>query len=220
MKKIIFIFLLSLNLCSIDELKKLSSVVVYEEEGVIYLNTKDYSLGDKIYIKYSCAGGNINQKIYYEFSGEIPTDPDYCPYRSLKPSANAQSSQTMYYYYIKKNENFQYLIMRYIDFEGNKLIVEHNSMSLGGFVFMIIGIVFGSIVALAIIIVSIILIRRIINDYRDQRYIEATQKEKETEIEKEKDKEKETETETEKETEKETGKEPINSDIYYEPAPP
>jgi len=66
----------------IDELKKFGSVVVYEEEGVIYLNTKDYSLGDTIYIEYTCAGGAINQKIYYEFSDKIPTDPDYCPYRS------------------------------------------------------------------------------------------------------------------------------------------
>ncbi len=101
----------------------------------------------------------------------------------------------MYYYNIKKNENFQYLIMRYIDFEGDRLIVDHNSMSLGGFVFMIIGIVVGSIVVLAIIIVSIILIKRAISENRYQRYIEAKQKEKETEKEKEK----------------------LNSDIYYEP---
>ena len=195
MKNLIYIFLLSLSLCSIDELKKLSSVVVYEEEGVIYLDTKDYSLGDTIYIEYTCAGGGINQKIYYEFSGEIPTDPDYCPYRSLEPSANAEANKLMYYYNIKKNENFQYLIMRYIDFEGDRLIVDHNSMSLGGFLFMIIGIIVGSIVVLAIIIVSIILIRRTIRENRYQRYIDAKQEEKEKEKEKEK----------------------LNSDIYYEP---
>ena len=184
MNKIIFIILISFCFCDIKELDVLGSVSFTEDEGLAYLNTEKYNIGDTIYIQFNCIKGNMNTKIYYEFSNTIPTDPTYCPYRSMEPSTNAQTSTPLsytlkYYYNIVKKENLKYLLMRYIEFTGDEIEIEHNSMSLTSFIFMIIGISIGGIIVLVGLIVLIVFMRNLIVDWREQRQYEYERKKKE-----------------------------------------
>ena len=89
MKELIIVLLLSFCFCNINKLEKLGSITVSEEEGLIYLDTKDYSVDDKIILGFSCSAGSMNQKIYYEFNDNIPDDSDYCPYIYMTPSTNS-----------------------------------------------------------------------------------------------------------------------------------
>jgi hypothetical protein len=186
MKTIIFIILISFCFCDIKELKVLSSVRFSEDEGVTYLNTQKYTMGDTIYIQFNCINGNMNTKIYYEFSNTIPTDPTYCPYRSMGPSTNAQTSSPTsytykYYYNIVKKEKFKYLVMRYIEFDGDAIEIEHNSMSLTAFIFMIIGISIAGIIIIVGLIILIIYMRNLMIERRYQRNYEYEKKKEEVE---------------------------------------
>ena len=165
MKELIIILLISFCFCNINKLEKLGSITVTEEEGLVYLDTEDYSVDDKIILEFSCSAGSMNQKLYYEFNDNIPDDSDYCPYIYMTPSSNSVTSGSLrdttltYYYHIRKNENHKYLLIRYINFWGKYMEIEHNSMTLVGFIFLIIGICLGALILIGGIVGIVIYIK-------------------------------------------------------------
>ena len=173
MKELIIVLLLSFCFCNINELEKYGSIKVTEEDGLIYLNTEDFSYGDKLYIEFISSEGIMYYKIFYEFNDNIPNDSDYYPYLSMTPSSNSVTygigidTTYTYYYHIRKNENHKYLLIRYVNFSGKYLEVEHNKMTVIGLVFLIIGIVFVAIILIVAIIITIVVIKnkRKKNDY-------------------------------------------------------
>ena len=166
MKELIIVLLLSFCFCNINKLEKLGSITVTEEEGLIYLDTKDYSIDDKIILGFSCSAGSMNQKIYYEFNDNIPNDSDYCPYIYMTPSTNSGSSGSFrdttltYYYHIRKNENYRYLLVRYINLWGKYMEIEHYKMTIIAFVFLIIGICLGALILIGVIVGIVIYIKK------------------------------------------------------------
>ena len=73
MKEIIFIFLIS-HAFSVYYIKKHGSVKVSTEDGIVYLNADKFGKNDKIHMQFNAYRSHVDDKIYYEFSDNIPTD--------------------------------------------------------------------------------------------------------------------------------------------------
>ena len=127
MKEIIFIFLISQIFCVYYIKKKHGSVKVTTQEGIVYLNADNFGKNDKIHIQFSAFVSHVDEKIYYEFSDDIPMD-DYQPTISKKPNDSWETgnikddygntidnSKTCYKtsYEIKKDISAKYLIIKY-----------------------------------------------------------------------------------------------------------
>ena len=122
MKEIIFIFLIS-HVFSVYYIKKHGSVKVSTEDGIVYLNADKFGKNDKIHMQFNAYRSHVDDKIYYEFSDDIPTDT-FQPSIGKNPDTSWSSSsggdedstddrKTTYKtnYDIKKNVSKKYLFL-------------------------------------------------------------------------------------------------------------
>ena len=112
MKELIFIVFITFSLCEIHYLKKYGTLKTIDSNGLFYLNTETFNLGEIIHIQINVINGKMNDKIYYEFINIIPSKVIY-PINSMTPTfestaySNIGKSTTIhnYFYDIKKNIN-------------------------------------------------------------------------------------------------------------------
>ena len=166
MKGIIFAFLISYILC-IDYLPKYGTIKVTKNSGYFYLNTNEFDEDSTLYIQLNAEYGSITSTLYYEFTNISPFSYSLTPPNSLIPSSTGSSttyvndvevSHTLKYYYSLKNDNrYPYLIIRYSGFTGQYLEIESTRVNWGTFIFIII---FGSIGLVILICVGVFLFLR------------------------------------------------------------
>ena len=142
MKSIIFVLLIYNSFCQIYELQKYGSVETTYSNGIVYLNTEDFSVGDTVYIQFNAVNGEMNPIIYYQFYNSKP-NLSFNPSKSMSASNRGNSETNVlgkvtykekYYYNIKKEENRKYLIISYSDFQGysfgkSYLEIEHTKVN-------------------------------------------------------------------------------------------
>ena len=125
MKEIIFIYLISHAISVYYIKKKHGSVKVSNKEGIVYLNADKFGKNDKIHMQFNAYRSHVDDKIYYEFSDNIPTDT-FQPSIGKKPDSswssstggdenNTKEKKTTYKtnYDIKKNVSKKYLVIKY-----------------------------------------------------------------------------------------------------------
>ena len=127
MKEIIFIFLIS-HVFSVYYIKKHGSVKVSTRDGIVYLNADKFGKDDKIHMQFNAYRSSVDDKIYYEFSDDIPTDT-FQPSNSKKPDISQstggdddnEDESTTYKtnYDIKKNVSKKYLVIKYTGYYHN-----------------------------------------------------------------------------------------------------
>ena len=128
MKEIVFIFLIS-HVFSVYYMKKHGSVKVSSRDGLVYLNAYEFGKNDKIHMQFTTYRSNVDEKIYYEFSDNIPTDT-FQPSKTKKPDISWLEEDddddgvyigTTYKttYDIKKNVSKKYLIIKYTGYYNN-----------------------------------------------------------------------------------------------------
>ena len=165
MKSLIFVLLIFYSFCQIYELKKFNSVKSNTTNGLAYLNTEDFSIGDTVHIQFNAVNGNVNSKIYYQFHYTIPNSTFY-PSNSISPTNYGSTESNIlgkitftkkYYYDIKKKEDGKYLIISYSNFysryDNAYLKIEHTKVN-----WAITLIILFSIFSLFFIIIVIIII--------------------------------------------------------------
>ena len=147
MKEIIFIFLIS-NVFSVYYIKKHGSVKVSTGTGIVYLNADKFGKNDEIHMQFNAYRSSVDDKIYYEFSDDIPTDT-FQPSKSKNPDNSWSSStggddetddsKTTYKtnYDIKKNVSKKYLVIKYTGYynrySGGYLKIENTLINWGEF---------------------------------------------------------------------------------------
>ena len=164
MKRLILILLLSYSFCNIPHiyyLEKYGEVKSTSRRGIVYLNIEDFQLKDTIYILFNVVNGAMTTRIEYGYDDLAPEDLNIYLEHKMVPTMNAESqtdtftehTYTLKYYYdIEKEENKKFLIIRYSDFYGSYLEIEHTRVNWGRVAVIII---IGSI-GLAILIIIII----------------------------------------------------------------
>ena len=146
MKEIIFIFLIS-HVFSVYYIKKHGSVKVSKRDGIVYLNADKFGKNDKIHMQFNAYRSSVDDKIYYEFSDDIPTDtfqpsigknPD-TSWSSTSGDDETDDSKTTYKtnYDIKKNVSKKYLVIKYTGYynrySGGYLKIENTLINWGEF---------------------------------------------------------------------------------------
>ena len=169
MKRLILILLLSYSLCNIQDiyyLEKYGEVKTTSKNGMVYLNIEEFKEKDTIYILFTAVDGGMKTEIEYGYNDLTPKDLTMILDHSMTPSLSAESESynladntLKYYYDIEKEENKKFLIIRYYDFDGDYLEIEHTRVN---WLKAILIIVFGSIGLIILIIVVIYLIIRCI----------------------------------------------------------
>ena len=162
MKEIIFIFLIS-NVFSVYYIKKHGSVKVSTREGIVYLNADKFGKNDKIHMQFNAYRSNVDDKIYYEFSDDIPTDT-FQPSKSKNSDSSWSSSsgdgknkKTTYKtnYDIKKNVSKKYLVIKYTGYynrySDGHLKIENTLINWGDFLLWL-------IISIFILVFSVIFI--------------------------------------------------------------
>ena len=167
MKRLILILLLSYSLCNIQDiyyLEKYGEVKTTSKKGIVYLNIEEFKEKDTIYILFTSVNGDMKTKIEYGFNDLAPEDLTMVLDHSMTPSLKAESDTDTvteyilkYYYDIEKEENKKFLIIRYSDFYGSYLEIEHTRVNWGRVAVIII---IGSIGLAILIIIIIFLITR------------------------------------------------------------
>ena len=179
MKSIIFFLLIYYSFCQIYELEKYGTIETKLQNGLIYLNTEDFLIGDTVHIQFNAVNGYMNQKIYYQFYFTKPNST-FIPSKSMNATfSTATETNTItkkkYYYDIKKGEDGKYLIISYSGFYSRYanayLKIEHTrvnwkTVSLIIF-FIVLGLFFIFALTFTVIIVIIIAIHlsRNVHDY-------------------------------------------------------
>ena len=166
MKGIIFAFLISYILC-IEYLPKYGTIKVTKNSGYFYLNTNEFDEDSTLYIQLNAENGKITPTLYYEFTNISPNSYSFTPTKSLVPSSTGSSSTSIndvvvsytekYYYSLKNDISYQYLIIQYSGFRGKYLEIESTRVNWGTFIFIII---FGSIGLVILICVGVFLFLR------------------------------------------------------------
>ena len=161
MKGIIFALLISYILC-IEYLPKYGTIKVTKNSGYFYLNTNEFDDDSTLYIQLNAENGRVDSTLYYEFTDISPNSYSLTPSNSLTPSSTGSSSSSVnnvvvsytlkYYYSLKKDNNYQYLIIQYSGFFGEYLEIESTRVSWGTFIIIII---FGSIGLIILICVGV-----------------------------------------------------------------
>ena len=77
MKSIILILLIYYSFCQIYELEKYGKIKTTSPVGLVFLNTEEFEVGDKIYIQFNAFEGNMNPMIYYQFYHQKPNSTFY-----------------------------------------------------------------------------------------------------------------------------------------------
>ena len=127
MKSIILILLIYYSFCQIYELEKYGKIKTTSPVGLVFLNTEEFEVGDKIYIQFNAFEGNMNPMIYYQFYHQKPNSTFY-PSKNIgasnhatyktKESGKVTSTTKVYYYGIKK-EDGKYLIITYSGYNSD-----------------------------------------------------------------------------------------------------
>ena len=182
MKSIIFVLLIYYSFCQIYELEKYGTIETKLQNGLVYLNTEDFLVGDTVHIQFNAVNGYMNQKIYYQFYFTKPNST-FIPSKSMRATSRASTETNIlgkttitekYYYDIKKGEDGKYLIISYSGFYSRYanayLEIEHTRVNWNTVLLIIIFSVVGLIF---IIIFTVILIKNIkkcksrnVNDYQ------------------------------------------------------
>ena len=163
MKSIILFLLIYYSFCQIYELEKYGTIETKLKNGLVYLNTEDFLVGDTVHIQFNAVNGYMNQKIYYQFYFTKPNST-FTPSKSMNATfSTATETNTItkkkYYYDIKKGEDGKYLIISYSGFYSRYanayLEIEHTRVNWNT---MLIIIIFSVIILIFIIIFTVILI--------------------------------------------------------------
>ena len=167
MKRLILILLLSYSICNIQDiyyLEKYGEVKTTSKKGMVYLNIEEFKEKDTIYILFTAVNGGMETEIEYGYNDLAPKDLTMILDHSMTPSLSGESeSNTLtadalkYYYHIEKEENKKFLIIRYSNFYGSYLKIEHTRVN---WTIVAIIIIFSSFGLCILIIVIIILITR------------------------------------------------------------
>ena len=124
MKSIIFILLIYYSFCQIYELEKFGTIETKLQNGLVYLNTEDFLVGDTVHSQFNAVKGTMNQTIYYQFYFTKPNST-FIPSKSMNATSRASTETDTpvkttitekYYYDIKKGEDGKYLIISYSGF--------------------------------------------------------------------------------------------------------
>ena len=164
MKEIIFIFLIS-HVFSVYYIKKHGSVKVTTQEGIVYLDADKFGKNDKIHMQFNAYRASVDDKIFYEFSDNIPTDT-FQPSISKNPDISWSSGgdeddydddkKTFKTNYdIKKNVSAKYLIIKYTGYykySNGYLKIENTFVNWGIFIPAFVGSFFGLIILIILIV--------------------------------------------------------------------
>ena len=177
MKRLILILLLICSFNMRDDitfLEKYGEVIVVLPTGIVYLNIQDFGMKETLHILFNAKKGYMNDIIYYDYSDKEPEDIDMNLTHSMDSTMNAETSNgndidyyyrktdytKKYYYDIEKVENKKFLIIRYSDFNGEYLEIEHNRFNTIILIIIIVSCVVGIIILIVIIAILIIVCKR------------------------------------------------------------
>ena len=142
MKEIIFIFLISHVCSTVYYIKKHGSVTVSTKEGIVYLDADKFGKNNKIHIQFNAHISHVDDKIYFEFSDNIPTST-FKPSIPKKPDSSWGSGgddEVDTYktnYDIKKDVSAKYLVIKYTGYYnyeyGGYLKILNTSINWGKF---------------------------------------------------------------------------------------
>ena len=145
MKEIVFIFLIS-YVFSAYYLKKHGSVKVSAGDGIVYLNADKFGKNDKIHIQFNAYRSHVDERIYYEFSDNKPTNtfqfsnskkPDSSWTSGGGEDSDDRSKTYKTSYDIKKKVSKKYLVIGYTGYynrySGGYLKIENTLINWGDF---------------------------------------------------------------------------------------
>ena len=158
MKGIILPLLISYIFCA-NYLPKSGKITVKDKLGYFYLNTNEFEAGSTLYIHLNVKNGRIDSKLLYEFINISPHVYLSTPSNALTPTSTGSTTMTINqvtetyeeYYYSLKNENrYPYLIIQYKGFSGEYLEIDFAEPN-GALILIIVFSVLGLICLIAIV---------------------------------------------------------------------
>ena len=158
MKGIILPLLISYIFCA-NYLPKSGKITVKDRSGYFYLNTNEFEAGSTLYIHLNVKNGRIDSKLLYEFINISPHVYLSIPSNALTPTSTGSTTMTINqvtetyeeYYYSLKNENrYPYLIIQYRGFSGEYLEIDFAEPN-GALILIIVFSVLGLICLIAIV---------------------------------------------------------------------
>ena len=119
----------------INYLPKYGTIKVTEKSGYFYLNTNECDIDSTLHIQLKAIQGNIFSKLLYKFTNISPNSYSSTPSNTLFPIASSSDSSKKkthtYYYSLKNDNNYPYLIIQYMGFKGDYLEIESTRANWG-----------------------------------------------------------------------------------------
>ena len=158
MKGIILSLLISYIFC-INYLPKYGTIKVTEKSGYFYLNTNEFDDDSTLHIHLNVENGKIVSTLLYEFTNVSPDSYSSVPLNTLTPATTGKSTTKVnkvtvsyaehFYYSLKINNSYSYLIIQYKGFSGEYLEIESTRANEG--IIQIILIIFSSLYLVIVI---------------------------------------------------------------------
>ena len=139
MKGIIFSLLISYIFC-INYLPKYGTINVTEKSDYFYLNTNEFDDESTLHIQLNAINGKIVSTLLYEFTNISPNSYSLTPSNTLIPETTSISETRInkkviyiqkYYYNLKNDNSYSYLIIQYMEFSGDYLEIESTRLNWG-----------------------------------------------------------------------------------------
>ena len=160
MKGIILSLLISYIFC-INYLPKYDTIKVTENFGYFYLNTNEFDDDSTLNIHLKVKNGIIVSTLLYEFTNVSPNSYSSVPLNTLTPTSTNNSttkvnkvtvSYTQHYYYsLKIDKSYSYLIILYMGLSGEYLEIERTKANEG--IILSILMIFSAIYLVIVIII-------------------------------------------------------------------
>ena len=150
MKGIVLALLISYIFC-INYLPKYGTIRVRERSGYFYLNTNEFDADSTLHIELNVSEGDVHSTLYYEFTNTSPNSYFLKPSNKLTPMIKSSTkskkrpSDHDYYYNLKNDNSYPYLIISYKGLTGEYLEIESTRVNWGITTIIIIFSIIGSI---------------------------------------------------------------------------